>query len=78
MKASRTKGPNSFVSTLPLRPGYLALGAFLLSFGGMCVHLQASAVTAGTGLKLTGRLGGKLLQGLLSAGIVYLAALLIL
>ena len=66
------------MGTLPLRPGYLALGAFLLSFGGMCVHLQASAVTAGTGLKLTGRLGGKLLQGLLSAGIVYLAALLIL
>ena len=56
---------------LPLTPASLALGAFLLSFGGICVHLQAAAVTAGTGIKLTGRLKGKLLQGVLSAGITF-------
>jgi sporulation integral membrane protein YlbJ len=66
------------MGALKLSPGNLAMGAFLLSFGGLCVHMQAAAVTAGTGIKLKGRLAGKLLQGLLSAGIIYLAAQLIL
>ena len=59
-------------------PASLAAGAFLLSFGGLCVHLQAAAVTAGTGIRLRGRLAGKFLQGLMSAGIVYAAARLLL
>ena len=59
-------------------PASLAVGAFLLSFGGLCVHLQAAAVTAGTGIRLRGRLAGKLIQGILSAGMVYTAARLIL
>jgi len=63
---------------LRLCPPALALGAFLLSWGGLCVHLQSAAVTAGTGIKLTGRLGGKLLQGVLSAGITYVIASLVL
>ena len=66
------------MASLSLQPASLALGAFLLSFGGICIHLQAAAVTAGTGIKLTGRLRGKLLQGVLSAGLAYLFAQLIL
>ncbi len=66
------------MSALPPSPGGLALGACLLSFGGLCVHLQAAAVTAGTGISLKGRFYGKLLQSVLSAGIIGLAAQLIL
>ena len=59
---------------LPLTPGALALGAFLLGWGGLCVHFQAMAVTAGAGLELKGRRRGKLLHGILSAAITWLAA----
>ena len=48
-------------------PLHLALGAFLLGWGGLCVHFQSAAVTAGTGIRLTRRLCGKLCHGLLSA-----------
>ncbi len=54
---------------LPLTPGSLALGEFLLSWGGLCVHGQAGA--AAEGLKMRKRLGGKLLQGVFSAALVY-------
>ena len=54
---------------LPLTPGSLALGEFLLSWGGLCVHGQAGA--AAEGLKTRKRLGGKLLQGVFSAVITY-------
>ena len=60
---------------LPLTPGNLALGAFLLSWGGLCVHGQAGA--AAGGLKTRKRLGGKLLQGVFSAVLAYGAALII-
>ena len=63
---------------LPLTPANLALGSFLLGWGGLCVHLQSAAVTAGTGISLRGRLRGKLLHGLLSAVLTYFAAALIL
>lgn len=52
-------------------PEHLALGAFLLGWGGMCVHLQSVSVTAGTGMDLSRRLRGKLCHGLLSAAVAY-------
>ena len=60
---------------LPLTPGSLALGEFLLSWGGLCVHGQAGA--AAKGLKTRKRLGGKLLQGVFSAALAYAAASII-
>ena len=60
---------------LPLTPGSLALGEFLLSWGGLCVHGQAGAATEG--LKMRKRLGGKLLQGVFSAALAYAAASII-
>ena len=60
---------------LPLTPGSLALGEFLLSWGGLCVHGQAGA--AAEGLKTRKRLGGKLLQGVFSAALAYSIALII-
>ena len=60
---------------LPLTPGSLALGEFLLSWGGLCVHGQAGA--AAEGLKMRKRLGGKLLQGVFSATLAYAAASII-
>lgn len=52
---------------LPPTPASLALGSLLLGWGGLCVHFQAAAVTAGTGIALKERLYGKLLHALLSA-----------
>lgn len=60
---------------LPLTPGSLALGEFLLSWGGLCVHGQAGA--AAEGLKTRKRLGGKLLQGVFSAALAYGIAVVI-
>lgn len=60
---------------LPLTAGNLALGEFLLSWGGLCVHGQAGA--AAEGLKMRKRLGGKLLQGVFSAALAYVAASII-
>ena len=48
-------------------PDALALAAFLLGWGGLCVHLQAAAVTKEAGLSLKRRFFGKLLHGILSA-----------
>jgi len=48
-------------------PAELAVGAFVLSWGGLCVHFQSMAVLDGTGLDMKKRLGGKLLQGVVSA-----------
>lgn len=50
----------------------LALGAFILSWGGLCIHFQSMAVLQGTGLNGKERLGGKLLQGVLSGVLAYL------
>ncbi len=60
---------------IPLTPGSFALGAFLLSWGGLCVHGQAGAAVRE--LKTRKRLGGKFLQGVFSAVLAYGAALLI-
>lgn len=54
---------------LPLTPGSFVLGAFLLSWGGLCVHGQAGA--AANGLETRKRLGGKFLQGVFSAALAY-------
>ena len=63
------------MACLPLTPGSFALGAFLLSWGGLCVHGQAGA--AASGLETQKRLGGKLLQGVFSAVLAYGIASLI-
>lgn len=63
---------------LPCTPLSLALGSFLLGWGGLCVHWQALAVTADTHWNTKGRLGGKLLHGVLSAICTYILASLIL
>ena len=60
---------------LPLTPGSFAFGAFLLSWGGLCVHGQAGAAVGE--LKTRKRLGGKLLQGVFSAALAYSIALII-
>ena len=60
---------------MPLAPGSLALGEFLLSWGGLCVHGQAGA--AAEGLKMRKRLGGKFLQGVFSAVLAYGVAVII-
>lgn len=60
---------------IPRTPGSFALGAFLLSWGGLCVHGQAGA--AAEGLKMRKRLGGKFLQGVFSAALAYGVAAII-
>lgn len=52
---------------LALSPASLALGAFLLGWGGLCVHAQAAAAVSEAGLRLKGHFFGKLLQGAISA-----------
>jgi len=44
----------------------------LLGFGGLCVMMQVAAVTAGTGIKLRLYVLGKLLQGVISAVLIYI------
>ena len=63
---------------LPLTPSSLALAAGLLGWGGLCVHLQSAAAIQEAGLRIKGRLWGKLLHGVLSAGLMYAAASLLL
>ena len=58
-------------------PVHLALGSFLLGWGGLCVHFQAAAVTAGTGMRLSPRLRGKLCHGLLSAVLTFFLSMLL-
>lgn len=62
------------MASLPLSPASLALGSFLLGWGGLCVHLQSVSVAEPAGLSLRGRFFGKLCHGVLSAGITYLLA----
>ena len=56
---------------LPCTGANLALGGFLLSWGGLCIHCQSMAVLQGTGLNGKERLGGKLLQGVLAGVLAY-------
>lgn len=50
-------------------PTKLALSAFSVGFAGICVHLQVAAIVSRHHLSLAPYLFGKLLHGLLSAGI---------
>ena len=70
-------GSLGLLRELPLSPATLSLAAFALSWGGLCVHFQSAAVTAGAGLTGKWRLPGKLLQGLLSAGLMYIMSTII-
>ena len=63
---------------LPLSPASLALASMLMGFGGLCVHMQAAAVTREAGLRMNRRLPGKLLHGALSAAVTYFLALALL
>lgn len=51
----------------PPSPAALVVCAFLLGWGGWCVHAQTAALLADTGLSLGPYLRGKLVHGLLSA-----------
>lgn len=52
----------------------LSLCGFLLGWGGLSVHCQTAALLEGSGLRLAPYLAAKALQGLLSAGLLALAA----
>ena len=56
---------------MPLSPASAALAAFLSGWGGVSVLFQTLAVTAGTEMKTALHLAGRLLTGLISAGMVY-------
>ena len=45
----------------------MVAAAFLMSWGGLCVHMQAKNLWSNAGLKVTGYYSSKLLQGVLSA-----------
>ena len=48
----------------------LAMAAFILGWAGLCVHCQVLSFLGGSGLSSRTYLLGKLLHGLLSAGLV--------
>lgn len=55
-------------------PGNLALAAFLLGFGSLSVHCQTLAALEGTDIKTSRHFAGRLIHGVLSAGMVFFAA----
>ena len=59
---------------LTAAPGNLALAGFLLGFGSLSVHCQTLAAVSGTNIKVSRHFAGRLLHGLLSAGITFFAA----
>ena len=63
-------GTVALLGGLALSPMTLALAAFALSWGGLCVHFQSLSVCGGLSPRL--RLGGKLLQALLAAALSYI------
>ena len=63
-------GTVGLLAALPLSPASLSLAAFALSWGGLCVHFQSLSVCGG--LSTARRLPGKLLHGLLAAGLSYI------
>lgn len=70
-------GSVGLLRSLPLSAAKLAIASFALSWGGLCVHFQSTAVTAGAGLRSGKRLWGKLLQGVLAGLIAYALGLLL-
>ena len=63
-------GTVGLMAMLPLSPLSLALAAFALSWGGLCVHFQSLAVCGE--LPPRRRLPGKLLHGFLAAALSYI------
>lgn len=59
-------------------PLNLALAAFMLGWGGLSVHFQVLSVLGGTNLKCARHFIGRILNGLISALLVYISAFLIL
>lgn len=70
-------GTVGLLKELPLSPVSLSIASFALSWGGLCVHLQSTALTAAVGLRNRKRLCGKLLQGILAAVIAYALGLML-
>lgn len=66
------------LSGVPVSPGALAAAAFILGWGGLSVHFQTLSVLEGLDLSTLKHTLGKLLHGLLSAGIAFVLALLFL
>lgn len=60
------------LSGFEVSAGNLAVTAFILGFGGICVLFQTCAVLAETDLSMSYCVIGKILHGVLSAGMVYL------
>ena len=58
-------------------PQSLALAAFITGWGGLSVHFQTAAVLGDAGLSAIKHTVGRILQGCLSAGMAYLAGMLI-
>ena len=70
-------GSVGLLRSLPPSPVRLAIASFALSWGGLCVHLQSTALTAAVGLRNWKRLWGKLLQGILAGLLAYALGLLL-
>lgn len=70
-------GSVGYLRTLPRSPLSLAIASFALSWGGLCVQLQSTALTAPAGLRNGKRFVGKLLQGVLAGLLAYALGLLI-
>ncbi|MBQ9044735.1 MAG: sporulation protein [Oscillospiraceae bacterium] len=55
---------------LPATKENAALAAFLIGFGGVSVHCQTAAVTAGTGVRLKTHFFARVLHGIIAAGMM--------
>lgn len=62
------------MSGLPPTPANLALCSFLLGFGGLSVHCQTLSVLEGTDMKCARHFAGRILHGLVSALLTFIAA----
>lgn len=60
---------------LAATPSNLALASFLLGFGGLSVHCQTLAAVSDARLRLRWHFPGKVVHGLLSAGVTFLLAM---
>ena len=64
---------NGILRLTPDRRGFVTAAA-LLGWGGLSVHCQTAAVTAGSGIPMERYLPAKAVQAALSAGLAWLAA----
>ena len=64
---------NGILRLTPDRRGFVTAAA-LLGWGGLSVHCQTAAVTAGSGIPMGRYLPAKAVQAALSAGLAWLAA----